>query len=153
MPSFLSSPWTQALSGLIAVGYTIKALVFVYAQITTFVRRTQPFSIAGIWTANFESSIPGKHVVEIFKITQYRENISLYLQHYNNIKDTFRKYRGIGKFRGNSISLVYYDKSGDTPINGVFSLVIERDASGKTLVGGRFAELGRVGTADYVAKK
>jgi len=151
----------QALSIGVVVGIFIKSLAFLYEQIKNLVRSTQSFSVSGIWTAAFESNIPGKHVVEIFKITQNREKISLYLQHYGNITKTVRKYRGIGIFRGKAISLAYFDESRDRSHSGVFSLVLDQDSAGETIVRGQYAELGIgdnsnkivIGNDQYIARK
>lgn len=86
--------------------------------------KVQGFNISGIWLATFSSYIPGKHIYELVRISQNKEKIQLYIEHYNNNNKgiNFLKLEGSGVFRGSKLSAVYYPMGAIESRSGVFVL-------------------------------
>lgn len=125
----------------LAVIVVEKTFVFLNNYIKNFkFSKAQGFTISGTWLADFPSYIPGKHNIELVRISQEQEKIRLYIEHYNNLeRNNFLKVEGSGVFRASKMSAVYYPIGTSDSRSGVFTLRTITTPTGDVLKG-KYAE-------------
>ena len=126
--SELISPILIGLFGI----FISKALKWLCSLVRNSIYSFREFTISGAWLATFDSLfVNGEQIIELVRLKQKKENISIYLEHYNSQINKVMKYTGSGIKRGDKFSAFYnaVDKSRDQ--SGVIALVLKSNP-GKT---------------------
>jgi len=134
---------TGIITGLIVIGF-VNIVKYGYKEIISLVNLNDPYTISGIWATNYYHWADSTNSLEVVKIIQRKEKISIYYQHFRKTKTNCMTH-GIGEgfFRTSELYMSYGPLEKERGGGGVLMLRLKDKEHRKMILEGLLLEFDR----------
>lgn len=132
----------------------------IWSKIRQFGKRV-PFSFDGYWKSKFRTHLGESHNIEIFRIRQFGDSITLKGWSYSGATGKVRRYSGRGMARGYSFASVYSVNEKGSLQHGAYAMRAVLEDDGSSSLRGLYIEFDNrknreeiaIGPEEYAATK